>query len=63
MSGQALSAYCGFLNEYYEFLATGQYEVAENIANKMDTFWLKLTEVERKTAEQHAHQLAEKYSS
>ena len=63
MSGQALSTYCGLLNEYYELLATGNYEKADALADEMDLHWEELTEDEEEAARQHAHQLAERYMS
>lgn len=63
MTGHALSHYCGLLNEYYELLATGQYEKADALADEMDRHWENLSEEEREQASQHGAQLAERYTS
>lgn len=63
MSGRVLSEYCGFLNQFYEFLSTGDWEGADSLSDDMDLLWEDMDEEEREHARQHAHQLAERYGS
>lgn len=63
MSGRALSEYCGFLNQFYEFISVGDWDSADCLSDDMDLIWEDMDGDEREQARQHAQRLSERYAS